>query len=284
MDKQRRKFLKIAGATALAGISAPAVVKLTSTPAFASSSSGQGEPAAHAAPADAHKTEAEDHGAEDAPKGVRLGMVIDMRKLYGHPDLLDKAAAACHKVHNVPEIDSKKSEIKWIWKTPFENAFPEHSAYHASKITKDNDFLVLCNHCDEPPCVRVCPTKATYKVESTGIIAMDFHRCIGCRFCMMGCPYGARSFNWFDPRPYVKEYNADFPTRMRGVVEKCNFCGERLALGKEPACLEAVKEVGAIVFGDLNDPNSEIRQILDKEHSIQRKPSLGTKPSVFYIV
>jgi molybdopterin-containing oxidoreductase family iron-sulfur binding subunit len=68
------------------------------------------------------------------------------------------------------------------------------------------------------------------------------------------------------------------------VVEKCNFCGHRLALGLEPACVEAVKEVGAIVFGDLNDPDSEIRQILDREHTIQRKPSLGTKPSVFYIV
>jgi molybdopterin-containing oxidoreductase family iron-sulfur binding subunit len=87
-----------------------------------------------------------------------------------------------------------------------------------------------------------------------------------------------------DPRPYIKEYNPDFASRMRGVVEKCNFCGERLALGLEPACLEAVKEVGAIVFGDLNDPNSEIRQILDQEQTIQRKPTLGTKPSVFYIV
>lgn len=71
---------------------------------------------------------------------------------------------------------------------------------------------------------------------------------------------------------------------MRGVVEKCNFCGERLALGKEPACVEAVKEVGAIVFGDLNDPQSEICRILDKEHTIQRSAALGTQPSVFYIV
>ena len=281
MDKQRRKFLKIAGATALAGISAPAVVQLTSTPALASATE-HAAPAAHAAPADAHKTEG--HGAEQAPTGVRLGMVIDMRKLYGRPELLEKAKAACHKVHNVPEIEGAKSEIKWIWPVPFANGFPEHSSYHSSKVMKENDFLILCNHCDEPPCVRVCPTKATFKLEATGIVAMDFHRCIGCRFCMMGCPYGARSFNWMEPRPYIKEYNPDFPTRMRGVVEKCNFCGERLALGQEPACLEAVKEVGAIVFGDLNDPKSEIRQLLDMEATIQRKPSLGTKPSVFYIV
>jgi molybdopterin-containing oxidoreductase family iron-sulfur binding subunit len=272
MDKQRRKFLKIAGATALAGVSAPAVVKLTSTPSFAASGHGDA--------ADAHK--ADSHG-EDKPTGVRYGMVIDMRKLYGKPELMDKAIEACHTVHNVPKFDDKKSEIKWIWKTPFENAFPEHSAYHASKIKEENDFLVLCNHCDEPPCVRVCPTKATFR-HSNGIVAMDYHRCIGCRFCMMGCPYGARSFNWFNPRDNIKAYNPDFPTRTRGVVEKCNFCGERLALGLEPACVEALKDSGALVFGDLNDPHSEIRQILEKENTIQRKPALGTKPSIFYIV
>ncbi|WP_457577710.1 sulfate reduction electron transfer complex DsrMKJOP subunit DsrO [Desulfomarina sp.] len=280
MDKQRRKFLKMAGATALAGISAPAVVKLTSSPALASS--GHGTAAEHGAPEEGHMAPA--HGTEEAPKGIRLGMVIDMRKLYGKPELMEKAIAACNKVHNIPQIDSRKSEIKWIWEMPFENVFPEHSSYHASKTREGNNFLVLCNHCDNPPCVRVCPTKATFVNKENGIVAMDFHRCIGCRFCMMGCPYGARSFNWENPRPYIKEYNPDFPTRMRGVVEKCNFCGERLALGKEPACLEAVKESGAIVFGDLNDPESEIRKVLEKENTIQRKPSLGTKPSVFYIV
>lgn len=278
MDKQRRKFLKIAGATALAGVTAPAVVKLTATPSFASSG--------HDAAAESHTTEAHQapaHG-EEKKTGKRYGMVINMQKLYGHPEQLDKAAAACHKVHNVPHFEDKKNEIKWIWKTPFANAFPEHSSYHSSKTILENDFLVLCNHCDNPPCVRVCPTKATFKMESTGIVSMDFHRCIGCRFCMMGCPYGARSFNWFNPRDHIKEYNPNFATRTRGVVEKCNFCAERLALGQEPACVEAIKETGALVFGDLNDPHSEIRQILDKENTIQRKPSLGTKPSIFYIV
>ncbi len=268
MDNKRRNFLKMAGAAALAGISAPAVVQLTGKDAVAASG------------ADAKKSDG--HG-EEAPSGIRLGMVIDMRKLYGKPEMMDKAVNACNKAHNVPHIEEKRNEIKWIWKTPFENAFPEHSAYHTSKQTKDNDFLVLCNHCDDPPCVRVCPTQATFRLEN-GIVAMDYHRCIGCRFCMMGCPYGARSFNWFDPRPYIEEYNVDFPSRMRGVVEKCNFCGERLAKGEEPACVEAVKETGAIIFGDLNDPKSEIRKVLDENHTLQRKPALGTKPSVFYIV
>jgi Fe-S-cluster-containing dehydrogenase component len=82
----------------------------------------------------------------------------------------------------------------------------------------------------------------------------------------------------------VKEYNPEFPTRMRGVVEKCNFCGERLALGLKPACVEACEGSGAMVFGDLNDEKSEVRQVLEKEFTIQRNASAGTKPSVFYIV
>lgn len=275
MDKTRRKFLKIAGLSALAGIGAPAIVKLTSDNAVASAATGHGameKTAEHAA-----------HAVEEA-SGVRLGMVIDMRKISADQAMLDRAIAACHQSHNVPQIESKKSEIKWIWKTPFENAFTDHSASRPSKMITETDFPVLCNHCDDPPCVRACPTKATFKIKENGIVAMDYHRCIGCRFCMAACPYGSRSFNWEDPRPYIKKYNTDFPSRMRGVVEKCNFCADRLAMGLEPACVEAVQGSGAIVFGDLNDPKSELRQVLDSDFSIQRKSSLGTKPSVFYIV
>ena len=143
----------------------------------------------------------------------------------------------------------------------------------------------MCNHCDKPPCVRVCPTKATFK-NADGIVVMDFHRCIGCRFCMAACPYGSRSFNWRDPRDFIDQaqMNRDFPTRTRGVVEKCNFCAERLRNGLQPACVEACKGNGAIVFGDLNDSNSELRRLLKENHTVQRNPSLGTHPSVFYIV
>jgi molybdopterin-containing oxidoreductase family iron-sulfur binding subunit len=274
MDKQRRKFLKIAGASVVAGIGAPAIIKLSATTAVAS-----GGHATSAATASVH----DDH-AKKTPTGLRLGMVIDMRKLVDKPGLLDSAINACIEAHNIPEFPDKKNEIKWIWKAPFENVFTDHSGYHASNKTQDVDFPALCNHCDDPPCCRACPTQATFKVASTGIVAMDFHRCIGCRFCMAACPYGSRSFNWQDPRPYIKKYNKNFPSRMKGVVEKCNFCAERLALGKEPACVEACKGTGAITFGDLNDASSEIRAVLDKEFTIQRKPTLGTKPSVFYIV
>lgn len=272
MDTNRRKFLKMAGVTALAGVAAPGLLSITPDNVEASSTAGH---------APAH--------AEDTSR-VRLGMVIDMTKLYGKPELLEKAIHACHSVHNVPDMRDEhgdpdpKNEVKWLFKAPFENVFIEHSNHLMADTTKENDFLVTCNHCDEPSCVRVCPTKATFINKANGVVAMDYHRCIGCRFCMVACPYGARSFNWEDPRPHIKEYNRAFASRTRGVVEKCNFCSERLPLGQEPACVEALKEVGAITFGDLHDPKSEIRKVLKENHTLQRKPSAGTKPSVFYIV
>ncbi len=271
MDTTRRKFLKMAGATALASAALPAGFQVTPKNAFASSSHGG-------------------HGEAEGHQKAHLGMVIDMRKLYGKPELLDKAINACNEVHNIPQIKNAdgtpdtKSEIKWLFKVPFENAFIEHSHFHKDKMTLENDFLVLCNHCSDPPCVRVCPTKATFINKENGVVAMDYHRCIGCRFCMVACPYGARSFNWEDPRPHIEKYNRNFASRTRGVVEKCNFCSERLPLGQEPACVEALKETGALTFGDLNDPNSEIVNVLKNNRTIQRKPALGTKPSVFYIV
>ena len=129
---------------------------------------------------------------------------------------------------------------------------------------------------------------------------MDFHRCIGCRFCMAACPYGSRSFNWRNPRVDAKtlvggaKITKTFPTRERGVVEKCNFCAERIAKGtspkpghelerdQTPMCV--LESRGAIVFGNLNDPDSKVREVLKQNHTIQRKSESGTNPSVFYIV
>src|SRR5665647_1055090 len=157
MDKQRRKFLKIAGVTALAGIGAPALIRLSSASALASEHGAAEGPAAEAV-----------HGAvvEAAPKGMRLGMVIDMRKFSEQPELLDNAIVACNDAHNIPQFDNKKSEIKWIWKAPFENVFPTESSYHLAKNVEKADFAVLCNHCDNPPCVRACPTQATFKAKN----------------------------------------------------------------------------------------------------------------------
>jgi molybdopterin-containing oxidoreductase family iron-sulfur binding subunit len=114
---------------------------------------------------------------------------------------------------------------------------------------------------------------------------MDWHRCIGCRYCVVACPYGSRSFNWKDPRkaPNLAEIDNTYPTRMRGVVEKCTFCDERLARGELPACVE-VCDNDEMVFGDLNDPESKIRRLLAEHLTIRRKPGLGTQPEVYYIV
>jgi molybdopterin-containing oxidoreductase family iron-sulfur binding subunit len=189
---------------------------------------------------------------------------------------------ACHRIHNVPNLGILKEEIKWIWTEPYEKVFPEHEFEVTEEDYQRKPVLLLCNQCENPPCVRYCPTRATWKRED-GIVMMDFHRCIGCRYCMAGCPYGSRSFNWKDPRPFIKNINIEFPTRTRGVVEKCNFCVERLSQNKIPACVEACKEK-ALVFGDLKDPTSEIREALKFKTLYQRQPELGTKPKVYYIL
>lgn len=228
--------------------------------------------------------------ASSNPRGLaagRWGMAIDMKKCWekGKPGCKE-CILACHTVHNVPDIGTIKEEIKWIWTEKYENAFQGGESGFEPEPVREKPFLVLCNHCANAPCTRVCPTGATFK-RADGITMMDFHRCIGCRYCMAACPYGARSFNFRDPRNYIKtELNRDYPTRERGVVEKCNFCEERLAAGKVPACVEACKTAGceAIVFGDLENPGSEVRKILAERFSIRRKPELGTQPGVYYII
>ncbi len=214
--------------------------------------------------------------------GKRWAMVIDLKKCHEEKDCT-KCIDACHLSHNVPDFNNPKDEIKWIWKESFHGAFHEQEHEYLSEKIKHSPALVLCNHCDNPPCVKVCPTGATWKREKDGIVMMDWHRCIGCRYCVVACPYGSRSFNWRDPRPYIKEIQPDFPTRMRGVVEKCTFCNDRLAVGKLPACVDAC-EAKALTFGDLEDPKSEIRELLHAHFTIRRKPGLGTQPEVYYIV
>jgi molybdopterin-containing oxidoreductase family iron-sulfur binding subunit len=259
MAIKRREFLKIAGLTLAAGTGG-----LTT---FSALRNGILEAAQY-------------NRDPKGLKGSRWGLVIDMAR-FQDSKAIQKISEICHKKHNVPTIPNPRHEIKWIWQEGFEHAFPGQESPYMADTMRHQPYLVLCNHCDNPPCVRVCPTKATFK-RADGIVMMDMHRCIGCRFCMAACPYGARSFNFIDPRPFVKELNREFPTRMKGVVEKCTLCYELLAIGKPPACAEHSN--GAIVFGDLKDPNSEVRKLIASNFTIRRKPDLGTMPSVFYIV
>lgn len=277
MDQKRRDFLKVAGISTLAGLGVS--TGLGNLVGGARAALAAGEEAHGKAVAQQTATQ------QDAACVNRYGMLIDVRKFREDQGLGERVVRACHQVHNVPHFPDKKDEIKWIWMTHYENAFPEQPHLYRDQENEGFQLPILCNHCDHPPCVRVCPTQATFR-NADGIVIMDFHRCIGCRFCMAACPYGSRSFNWRDPRPFIDDatMNRDFPTRTRGVVEKCNFCAERIRVGLQPACVEACGDTRAIVFGNLNDPGSEIRQMLKQHHTVQRNPALGTHPSVFYIV
>ncbi len=259
MKNSRRNFLKVAGLSAFAlgsGVSAT----LAATDALAI---GKYEP------------------NTQGLKAKRWAMVIDTRKLRTK-DEFAPIIDACHKVHNVPNIPTNQ-EIKWLWTDKYEHVFTDDMNNMLPDRIKEQEFFLLCNHCTNPPCVRVCPTQATFQMPD-GTIAMDYHRCIGCRFCMAGCPFGARSFNFVDPRKFLSNPapNPEYPTRMIGVVEKCTFCVERLAKGLMPACVEASK--GAILFGDLEDPNSNVRKALAENFNIRRKPNLGTQPGVYYLI
>lgn len=269
MPVDRREFLKIAGFAALFGLGGKAIDIL-----------GPGELEAA-------------EGSIPLTQGKRWSMVIDMRKCLERQekDGCRECTLACHREHNVPDWGNPKHEIKWIWKETYQHAFPDHPNEFIEESIRNKPFIVLCNHCLNAPCVRVCPTQATFKRED-GIVAMDMHRCIGCRFCMAGCPYGSRSFNWGNPRKAPKGLNPEFPTnrdfpeRSKGVVEKCTFCVELVAKGELPVCVRACEKikVNALHFGDLADQASNVRGLLRKHYSVRRKPALGTEPNVFYII
>jgi molybdopterin-containing oxidoreductase family iron-sulfur binding subunit len=253
MEVDRRGFIKIAGLV-VAGLAVPPIFNVFSN------------------------TEMPKTLESETLAKAKWAMVVKLENCKdGCTDCID----ACHSIHNVPDFGNPKDEIKWIWTDPYENVFPEQQSEFTEESLKEEPVLVLCNHCENPPCTRVCPVKATWKRED-GIVMMDFHRCIGCRFCMSACPYGSRSFNWRDPRPYIKETNPDFPTRTKGVVEKCNFCEERLREGLLPACVEACEDK-TLVFGNLEDPNSEVSKLISSNYTLRRHSGLGTAPKVYYL-
>jgi Fe-S-cluster-containing dehydrogenase component len=155
-----------------------------------------------------------------------------------------------------------------------------------------------CMHCEHAPCIDVCPVGATFHRED-GLVVMDYDRCIGCRYCMVACPYGARVFNWSEnttENPQVPMWGeSEIDRRPRGVVEKCTFCAHRLDSAEErglrpgidraatPACCNACP-TGARVFGDLRDSNSPVSQALHNRQSVVFRSELGTNPRVFYLL
>ncbi len=219
----------------------------------------------------------------DKEKGEkRFAMAIDLTKCK-RDEGCNQCQNVCHNNHNIPKIKNQKHEIKWIWDEAYVHAFPEKEHGYLTMEQKNSPSMVLCNHCDNPPCVRACPTGATFRRDNGGLVMMDQHRCIGCRFCMAACPYGARSFNFKDPRPHITQINKKYPTRTQGVVEKCTFCAGRVDKGLQPYCVSTCPH-GAMSFGDMNDKNSPVRKVLATHNTIRRKPHLGTMPQVFYII
>ncbi|WP_165498824.1 sulfate reduction electron transfer complex DsrMKJOP subunit DsrO [Chlorobium sp. N1] len=250
MNEERRTFMKKAGLGLMAGFGAAAIA---SSPLF-------------------ERVAASAWAAAPKRPGTRWGMVIDTRRCR---EGCSACVDACRLSHNVPTFSDPRRRVEWIHRE-------EGRALLGSACATQKLLPALCNHCEEPSCVRSCPTDSIFR-RRDGIVAVDYHRCIGCRSCMLGCPYGEVSFNWSDPRPAITEPTPDYPTRQQGVVEKCNFCSDRLKRGLQPSCSSRCPE-GAMTFGDLNDPDSAVRRLLASSDSMRRKPELGTEPKVYYII
>jgi molybdopterin-containing oxidoreductase family iron-sulfur binding subunit len=219
----------------------------------------------------------------ERPGARRWALALDMRKCLEAGDC-SRCIDICHRTHNVPSIADPLREIKWIWKEPVERVFPDIFRGYGNEELRGGNTVVLCNHCEDAPCVRVCPTGATFR-RADGIVMMDQHRCIGCRYCMAACPYGARSFNWHDPRKFLAaaDMDPDYPTRTKGVVEKCDLCAERIDGGLAPACVGACDR-GALLFGNLLDGNSAVRAALRGRFALRRRAELDTDPGVYYVL
>ena len=225
---------------------------------------------------------------------ARWGMIIDLDKCTG----CQACTIACKEENNVPHGSprehTRRTDIYWN-----KVIAASHGQYPSASIEM---IPMPCMHCDNAPCVTVCPAQATYKRED-GIVMQNFRRCIGCRYCIVACPYGSRSFNFKDQEE--KEYHRPdtppdrdirghwpFPQRIRGVVEKCTFCFHRIDRGiKEgkrigdevvPACVESCP-ARARIFGDLDDPKSQVAQALASRSWLRLREEMGTDPKVFYL-
>ncbi len=213
-----------------------------------------------------------------------FGYGLDLSRCVG----CRRCAYACQKENNA----SRDPQIQWIRVLQLDKSkgvdLAEADPYYDTPQVPDPDHFympVACQQCEDPACVKVCPVKATWK-EEDGIVVIDYNWCIGCRCCMAACPYGARRFNWSEPSVPADEVNTDTHylgnrPRMKGVVEKCTFCIQRVRKGRYPACVE-VCPVGARKFGNMLDPESEIRRVMAEKRVFILKEELGTHPRFFY--
>ena len=214
---------------------------------------------------------------------VLFGYALNISKCKGYRKCVD----ACVEENN----QGRDTQIQYIRVLEMErgsmNLEESNHYYDPETVPQKGKFYmpVQCMQCENPPCVRACPVKATWK-ETDGVVVIDYDWCIGCRYCMTACPYWARHFNWNEPELPPEELNpvthylGNRP-RSKGVMEKCMFCIQRTRKGKQPVCMEACP-TGARVFGNLLDPESEIRYILENKTVFRLKEDLGTEPKFWY--
>jgi molybdopterin-containing oxidoreductase family iron-sulfur binding subunit len=249
----------------------------------------------------------------EAQEGVLFGYALNIQKCIG----CRRCVKACVEENNQSRGDDQ--DIEWIrvlkmqkgefTQENLKNDFPDGlgiqvggHAYNAAGVVLDGEHYyepdavpeqdshympIACMQCEKPSCVKVCPVRATYR-EPDGTVVIDYNWCIGCRMCIEACPYWARRFNWREPTLSNKDLNPKTHylgnrPRMKGVVEKCTFCIQRTRQGRYPACVE-VCPTGARKFGNLLDPNSEVRRILDKKRVFRLKADANTYPKFFYYV
>ncbi len=214
---------------------------------------------------------------------VLFGYALNISKCKGYRKCVDACVAENNQNRDTPiqyirvlEIDNNTMD--------FEKA--DHYYDHEKVPVAGKNYIpVQCHQCENPPCVTACPVKATWK-EPDGVIVIDYNWCIGCRYCMASCPYWSRRFNWAEPVIPAEDVNPDTNylsnrPRMKGCVEKCTFCLQRTREGQLPACLEACP-TGARVFGNILDPKSEIRYILENKTVFRLKEDLATEPKFWY--
>ena len=222
---------------------------------------------------------------QPADKGVLWGYGLDLSRCIG----CRRCVYACVKENNQSRLNPQLQWIRVIRLKKgslinLENA--EH--YYNPETVPEPGFMympVQCQQCDNPPCVRVCPVNATWK-DPDGIVVVDYNWCIGCRYCIAACPYKGRVFNWAEPNLPAAELNTEVHylgnrPRMKNVVEKCTFCIQRVRQGRYPACVE-ICPTGTRKFGNLLDPNSEIRYLIENKRVFRLKEDFNTEPKFYY--
>jgi Fe-S-cluster-containing dehydrogenase component len=237
----------------------------------------------------------------------RWAMVIDLDKCVA----CQGCSIACRQENNTPVVAPDQAAIgralRWNDVFPLPLNKPEEFGEYPN--VKMHYLTRPCMHCDNPPCIKVCPVQATYRDEE-GLVRQNYNRCIGCRFCTVACPYGVRYFNWEAPSwspELARHINPDYVSengslegpvvRFKGIVEKCTFCIHRLhkarekaeAEGREfrtedyiPACVQTCTGK-ARFFGDLDDPDSTVNRLAKSTRAFRLLEEVGTYPKVIYL-